>query len=147
MNIDQGLLEMFLDTERKVGPDCDQEIWRLGVQILRFAGPRSWMIETFVRAASEQAGIPMDWHFAGGRAVVLCLPGDKGKAMKSLMDLMPTLEEAAKRAKARGDESAYEVQILEWNGERPPKPEDFPPNAIAWDPATGMYFFKEPTQR
>lgn len=143
MAIDEKLLKKLLGVEKTQPRRCVPKVWDTGVQILRLAGPRSWMIEGYVKAAAKKAGVPLDWHWAGGRAVVLTMPGTKGKAMAALMELMPTFEEAAKQAAARGDESAYKVQILEWNGERPPKPEQFPPGAIAWDPALNMFMFED----
>lgn len=143
MSIDKGLLKELLVVKREEPAPCAPEVWNEGEQVLRFAGPRMWMIEGYIRAASKKAGVPIDWHFAGGRAVVLALPKDKDKACQALRELMPTFQEAAKQAVARGDEDSYEVQVLDWNGLRPPKPQDFPPGAIGWDPALNAFMFED----
>jgi hypothetical protein len=141
MPIDEMLLKKLLGVEKVQPGRCVPKVWKRGEQVLRLAGPRSWMIEGYVRAAAEKAGVPIDWHFAGGRAVVLALPEDKEKACRALGELMPTFQEAARQAVARGDAEAYEVQICHWGGARPPKPEEFPPGAIGWDPALGAFMF------
>lgn len=144
MPIDEKLLKKLLEVKQPGQPDrCVQNVWEHGEQVLRLAGPDSWMIEGYIRAAAQKAGVPIDWHFAGGRAVVLVLPEDKEKARQALEELMPTFQEAARQAVAQGDARAYEVQILDWGGVRPPKPEEFPPGAIGWDPALNAFLFGE----
>lgn len=143
MPIDEKLLEELLGLKRVEPAPCSPEVWSRGEQVLRLAGPRMWMIEGYVRAAAKKAGVPIDWHFAGGRAVILALPEDKEKACKALEEILPTFQEAARQAVARGDEDAFEVQICHWGGVRPPKPEEFPPGAIAWDPAFNAFMFED----
>lgn len=143
MPIDEKLLEELLGAEKVQPDECLPKVWKDGEQVLRLAGARSWMIEGYVRAAAKKAHVPIDWHFAGGRAVILALPEDKEKACQALRDLLPTFQEAARQAVARGDEDVYEVQILHWGGVRPPKPEDFPPGAIAWDPVFNAFMFED----
>lgn len=143
MAVDNNLLTKLLKVEKEQPDSCAPDVWERGEQVLRLAGPRSWMIEGYVRAAAKKAFIPIDWFFAGGRAVVLALPEDKEKASKVLRDLMPTFEEAAYWAVIRGDDDAYPVQILDWGGVRPPKPEEFPPGAIGWDPALNAFMFED----
>jgi hypothetical protein len=141
--LDEDLIEKLLSAENEQPGSCAQEVFDKGVQILRFAGPRSWMIEGYVLAASEKAGVPIDWHFAGGRAVVLALLKDDEKAHAALKSLMVTFMEAAHRSVKRGDENAYEVQVLSWGGQRPPKPEEFPEGAIGWDPVFNAFLMRE----
>jgi hypothetical protein len=123
--IDEKLLKKLLGVEKTQPGRCVPKVWENGEQVLRLAGPRSWMIERYVKEAGKRAGVPLDWHFAGGRAVVLALRQDKEKACQALGELMPTFQEAAKQAVARGDENAYEVQIL------------------GWDPALNMFMFED----
>jgi len=110
---------------------------------MMLAGPRSWLIERFVVEARRRAKVPIDWHMAGGRAIILSLPGDEEKALDALDWWLPALEEAARQEKARatgrGDDWAGELCLVQRGGIRPPKPEDFPPGAIAWDPDGGFY--------
>jgi hypothetical protein len=120
-------------------PPCTAEVFRGGVQVMVLAGPRSWLIERYVVEARTRAGVPIDWHFCGGRAVVLALPGDVEKAVESLEWWLPAFEEAAREAKKRGDARAYEVQLLAWGGRRPPRPDQVPNGVIAFDADGGLY--------
>ncbi len=124
---------------------CDPKIWKHGVQVFRFAGPRSWMIECWVKAVRKVSGRPVDWHFAAGRAIILCLQKDIEAVETTCKELLPHLEEAAMQA-AEPDSLSKKypqeypaVQILGWSDQpRPPKPEDWPEGAIAWAPDTGF---------
>ena len=117
---------------------CDEMVFSEGVQVLMLSGPRSWLIERYVVEARERAGVPIDWHFAGGRAVILAFPKDAEKALASLDWWMPAFQTAAIRAKEELQDGGYEVQLLQRGGRRPPKPEEFPPGALTWDPDVGF---------
>ena len=47
-----------------------------GVPVLIVAGLASTAMEAQVNRWREEVGKPLDWFFAGGRAVVLCFPED-----------------------------------------------------------------------
>jgi hypothetical protein len=51
------------------------------------AGP-SVIIEAMVRKAEENSGIPMDWGFVGGRAMIRA-NGDGDKARAALLAVLP----------------------------------------------------------
>lgn len=59
-------------------------------------GGGSNFIERWVQEVAELSGQPVDWHFCGGRAMVLAL-GDLGKVSEALDTLIP---EYHKRYKA-----------------------------------------------
>lgn len=55
-----------------------------GVPVLIVAGLASTAMEAQVIRWREEVGKPLDWFFAGGRAVVLCLPEDRALYAKKL---------------------------------------------------------------
>lgn len=64
---------------------CDPEIYRHGTPVASLSGPDALVIEAFVQFVSKQSGVKIDWHYFGGRVVVLAL-GDVEKA-KEYLDL------------------------------------------------------------
>lgn len=59
--------------------DCDPKVFKHGAlvaQIARADGMRSWHIEEFVKSVARETGTATDWHYCGGRALVLTL-GDR----------------------------------------------------------------------
>ena len=61
---------------------------RAWTQIAILAGS-SLVIEAIVFEASKDSGIPMDWHYCGGRAAIYAL-GDAEKAKEALGMAYPT---------------------------------------------------------
>lgn len=57
-------------------------------QVAIIAAP-AVIIEVIVKKASLNSGIPMDWHYFGGRGIVYAL-GDVKKAKEELWLCMPT---------------------------------------------------------
>lgn len=134
-------VKRLLDVKSEQPGKCNQAVFDKGTEVLRLAGPRSWLIERYVVAARKQAGVDLDWFFAGGRAIVLTMPGDEDKAVAALNDWMPAFEEAAKLRAS--EDGGYEVQIMGWGRPRPPKPNELPPNALGFDPDTNQVFLGE----
>lgn len=68
------------------GPDpesCNPELLKRGEGIAVLALPDGCgaiRFEQLVKRASQKAGVPIDWHFVGGRARVLAFPEDVIKA-------------------------------------------------------------------
>lgn len=98
MKIDHDkLVQEFLNVEQVQPGRCDDKIYKDGTFFCCLAGPRSWMIEAWVKKIRELSGVPVDWNMMGGRARVAYL-GDEG-AFRSLVKAAnltrPALEEAA----------------------------------------------------
>ena len=78
------------------GPDpapCRQDLYDHGetVAVIGDTGGSN-RFERLIQAASRRAGVPIDWHFVGGRARVLALPGDVVKAKEALdAEVFPVL--------------------------------------------------------
>lgn len=52
-------------------PPCDQPIFENGSVVLYTHSIPTAQIERWVKKVAKLSGQPTDWHFAGGRAVVL----------------------------------------------------------------------------
>lgn len=60
--------------ERKRAPTrCRQDIFNEGVQVCVLAGVPAKVIDAYVKAAAAETGQDVDWHYVGGRAVVLAM--------------------------------------------------------------------------
>lgn len=140
--IDPQAVELFLSTKQVRPAPCDKNLFKEGVEVLRLAGPRMWAIESYVTEASRRAGVPIDWHFCGGIAIVLAFEKDAGKAIEILGQLMPSLEEATRQAKERGD-GGYDVRVFGWSLTRPPRPDQLPKGAIGMDVNMGVVFVSQ----
>lgn len=82
------------------GPDptpCDPEVYENGEHIFTTHSIPSNAMERWVRRVAERSGQRVDWHFHGGRAVVLVL-GDVDKAKAAILDLMPEHDELRRQA-------------------------------------------------
>ena len=65
------------------GPDpkpCDPEMFKRGVCIGVFETHGACAFDRVVQQSSKTAGVPIDWHYCGGRARVLAFPEDEAKA-------------------------------------------------------------------
>jgi len=67
---------------------CDPEIFKTGIQVFKTNTIPSNAMEGWVKKVAELSGQRVDWHFAGGIAVVLAL-GDITKAKNAIQELMP----------------------------------------------------------
>ena len=73
------------------GPDplpCDPKIFKNGKTVFVTHTIPSNAMEGWVKKVAAMSGQPVDWHFAGGRAVILAL-GDLPKVMTAIHSLMP----------------------------------------------------------
>lgn len=91
------LVAELLATEKVQPGRCNPKIFNEGEFFCMLAGPRSWLIEAWVRKIRDLADAKIDWHFAGGRACVYYLGGPE--ALKRLIEAAemtrPAFEEAA----------------------------------------------------
>ena len=69
------------------------------VHVATLAGP-AIVLEVIVQKASKESGIPMDWHYFGGRGAVWAI-GDVAEARRALYMALPqsdlTMDDAFKR--------------------------------------------------
>jgi len=97
------LVKEFISVEEVQPGRCDQEVFDKGEFFCCLAGPRSWMIEAWVKKIRELSGVRVDWNMMGGRARVVYL--GSSEAFKKLVEAAnatrPALEEAALQ-KAKG---------------------------------------------
>ena len=100
-------------------PPCNPNVYRDGVPIFVTHSIRSFKIEPWVRKIAALSGQPVDWHFAGGRAIVLAC-GDVEKARVALMQCLR--EHDAMFREACGDTMSaeqvtrYLVSMREYSG-------------------------------
>jgi hypothetical protein len=50
---------------------CDTKIFKTGKQVAIIAGGSAKLIDRFVRELAEYCDQPVDWHYVGGRGVIL----------------------------------------------------------------------------
>lgn len=67
-------------------PPCDKEIYHNGETVTIIWGGSAKLIDRFIKELAEYSGEPVDWHFVGGRAVVLTT-GNMEKVKKALNEL------------------------------------------------------------
>lgn len=84
-------------TDGPTPPPCDTEIFKNGVQVFVTHTIPSNAMEGWVKKVAERSGQRVDWHFAGGRAVVLAL-GDTAKVKSAIQELMPEHDQLYKIA-------------------------------------------------
>ena len=68
---------------------CSQDLFENGIEldvIGEIGGSNRF--ERLIQAASRYAGVAIDWHFAGGRAVVLCYLKDVDKASDAMQKIV-----------------------------------------------------------
>ena len=79
---------------------CDKDIFELGHCVFVTHTIPSNAIEQWVQKIAKRSGQPVDWHYAGGRAVVLAL-GDLDKVQEALEHFMPEHNELMKKELAK----------------------------------------------
>ncbi len=80
-------------TDGPTPPDCDRTIFEHGVPIIVLDGSSN-AIERWVRLVASAADAFVDWHYVGGRAVVLHL-GDRDDRVRveaAIDRLLPSLQ-------------------------------------------------------
>jgi hypothetical protein len=75
-------------TDGPTPPPCDKRIFEEGVCVLITHSIPSCAMEGWVKKVAAESGQPVDWHFAGGRAVVLAL-GDTDRVRAAMEKLRP----------------------------------------------------------
>lgn len=64
-------------------PKCNSDIFKNGTTVAIITGANATVIECFVKEIARSTGQPVDWYYAGGRAVVLTT-GDVNKVRDAL---------------------------------------------------------------
>lgn len=64
-------------------PPCNQDVYKNGTQVFLTHTIRSAQLEEWVQTMVKESGQPVDWHWYGGRAVILAL-GDLDKVRAAL---------------------------------------------------------------
>lgn len=88
---------LIYDTpEESCDGNCDPAVRRDGAVFLIFgSAPRASVIEEWAKALRERAHVPLDWHYAGGRAVfraVVKTEADAWSLRDAVALLLPVLE-------------------------------------------------------
>jgi len=79
----------------KTPPPCNKDIYDNGTSVFITHSIPSEDIEKWVKKIAKLSGQPVDWHFFGGRAVVLAL-GDIQKVKDTIKTLLPEHNELQK---------------------------------------------------
>lgn len=110
-----GSLIDWSKVPKRVPDACNQEVFNHGKTIAMLTGPRPWFIQRWVEEVARLSGQQVDWHFAGGRAMILFLGGYQ--AVRSAVE--STIGELEKFAEQQMD-NGYPLQYqLFKDGEDP----------------------------
>jgi hypothetical protein len=71
-----------MSTDGPTPKPCNKKILKNGTTVAMLAGSSN-VIERWVRSVADRAKAQVDWHFAGGRAMVLHL-GNKASLQRTL---------------------------------------------------------------
>jgi hypothetical protein len=104
----------------KMSDKCDSDVYENGSQVFLTHTIAAKDVEKWVQAVAKESGQKVDWHYCGGRAVVLAL-GDLSKVYDALKKLRPVhdaLYVAADYKYLKDKESAQERAdgIWQYNG-------------------------------
>lgn len=105
------------------GPDptpCDPKVFEEGECVFITHTIPSNSMESWVKAVARDSKQPVDWHFAGGRAVVLAL-GDIEKVKASIRKLIDE-HDARFALGCRAVSDSFGLPPMEGDS-RPPRPD------------------------
>ena len=91
---------------------CDSDVYENGTRVFLTHTISAKDVEKWVKAVAEKSGQKVDWHYVGGRAVILAL-GDLEKVYDALSALRRMHDEMYRKASAKflgGD--ARETDII-----------------------------------
>lgn len=77
-------------------PDCNKDLYKQGVQVFLTHTLSSKDIESFVISVRNDCDKPVDWHYVGGRASILCFENDITTVRKSLLKFRKMHDDAYK---------------------------------------------------
>lgn len=84
---------------------CDPNIFKRGKRVFMTHTIPSNAMERWVQSVAAECGLPVDWHFAGGRAVVMAL-GDVTKVRAAIEKLLPEHDKLYREAVAQYDDAS-----------------------------------------
>lgn len=119
------------------GPDpkpCNAKIFKKGRHIFTTHSIPSNAMEKWVQNVAQEANVPVDWHFAGGRACVLAL-GNKEeiqRAKDAVKKLMPEHDRLQREESKKGGIKPEQNQKIEFVAPHltPPSDSIDPPDKI-----------------
>lgn len=79
-------------------PKCNEDLYQKGITVFVTHTLMAKDIESFIIRVSEDCGKPVDWHYAGGRAQVLCFKEDIDVVQKSLLKFRSVHDDMYKKA-------------------------------------------------
>lgn len=99
---------------------CDSDVYENGAQVFITHTLSSKDVEKWVKEVAKESGQKVDWHYAGGRAVVLAL-GKLKKVNAAIVKLRPIHDELFRVACLQYIGSASETEriidgIWQYNG-------------------------------
>jgi hypothetical protein len=80
--------------------DCDKEIFEHG-KTVGWIDACSYIAEEWVKSIAAESGQRVDWHRAGGRAVIRFI-GDRDKVLAAIGKLEPELRKVVKKEPEHG---------------------------------------------
>lgn len=90
-------------------PPCASDVYKRGTQVFLTHGIPSNAMESWVKLVAKRSGQEVDWHFAGGRAVVLAL-GDLDAVREAILYHLPEHD----RRRIDEELRTYEPAMLDW---------------------------------
>jgi uncharacterized membrane protein YczE len=67
------MIDLIMKTTKQPKTTCNKQVARNGKAVYMIAGLPSTAVEAIVVRIREETNIKVDWHYTGGRAVVLVL--------------------------------------------------------------------------
>jgi hypothetical protein len=84
-------------SQQTTPPPCDSNIYENGTPIFMTCSIPSAQLEQWVKQVAELSQQPVDWHFAGGRAVIRTT-GEIGAVRLAICRLLPEHDTLQKKA-------------------------------------------------
>ena len=91
MDFDARVNKLKKENRNGAPTPCETGIFQLGRRVGTVAGPPSFMVEAWVKMIAKEAKAPVDWHYAGGRASILCYEKDLKRVQQMARWLEPVL--------------------------------------------------------
>ena len=80
-----GIMDLMKPSSNDL-PACNMNIYNNGVQVAVITGGSARLIQRYVQELAEYTGEPVDWHYVGGRGLILTT-GNINKVREGIMSL------------------------------------------------------------